>query len=109
MSKSIFEQLEKQLKQFIGEAVPNQAVYDIHAAMELAGILETKGFTFQLKDLCPKSLNETAWRAIFFKKDMAFTADDPESAVAVCKAAVDALANPLPENKENSVNHSENP
>jgi hypothetical protein len=32
MSKSILEQLEKQLTQFLGEAVPDQAVYDIHAA-----------------------------------------------------------------------------
>jgi hypothetical protein len=99
MSKSIPVQLEKQLEQFLGKAVPNQAVYDIHAAMELAGILETKGFTFKLKDLCPKSLNKTAWRAIFFKGNTTFTADDPESSVAVCKAAVDALANPLPEKK----------
>ncbi|MFO7910993.1 MAG: hypothetical protein R6V15_02410 [Desulfotignum sp.] len=102
MSKSILEQLEKQLIQFLGEAVPDQAVYDIHAAMELAWILETKGFTFQLKDLCPKSLNETAWRAIFFKENIAFTADDPEPSVALCKAAVDALANPLSEKEENN-------
>lgn len=96
MSKSILEQLEKQLEQLLGEAFPNQAVYDIHAAMELAVILETKGFTFQLKDLCPKSLNETAWRAIFFKENITSFADDPEASVAVCKAAVAALANPSP-------------
>jgi hypothetical protein len=101
MSKSILEQLEKQLKKFLGEAVPNQAVYDIHAAMELAMILETKGFTFQLKDLCPKSMDETAWRAIFFKDKVAFATDHPESSVSVCKAAVDALASSFPEKKEN--------
>ena len=93
MSKPTHEQLEKQLKQFLGEAVPKQAIDDIHAAIEIARILETKGFTFQLKDLCPKSMNETAWRATFFKDNVAFAADDPESSVAVCKAAVDAMAN----------------
>lgn len=50
MSESAIERLEKQLKQLLGESVPDQAVYNINAAMELAGILETQGFTFQLKD-----------------------------------------------------------
>lgn len=96
MSGSAVENLEEQLKQFLGESVPGQAVHNINAAMELAGILETKGFTFQLKDMCPKSLIETNWRAAFFKEDAVFSAEDPQSSVAVCMAAVDALAGPLP-------------
>ena len=91
MSESAVENLEEQLKQLLGESVPNQAVYNINAAMELAGILETKGFTFQLKDLCPKSMTETNWRATFLKEDTAFSAENPQSSVAVCMAAVDAL------------------
>jgi len=93
MSKSILERLEKQLKQTLGEAVPTNAAYDIHAALELAEILETKGFFFQLKDLFPKSPTETQWRAIFFKDDEKFSADDPQSSMAVCMAALDALTN----------------
>ena len=58
MSESAIEILEEQLKQLLGESVPDQAVYNINAAMELAGILETRGFTFQLKDMCPKSMTE---------------------------------------------------
>ena len=65
MSESVVETIEEQLKQLLGESVPDQAVYNINAAMELAGILETKGFTFQLKDMCPKSMTETNWRATF--------------------------------------------
>lgn len=98
MSESAVEYLEEQLKQLLGESVPNQAVYNINAAMELAGILETKGFTFQLKDMCPKSMIETNWRATFLKEDAIFAAENPQSAVAVCMAAVDALS-PLSENK----------
>lgn len=98
MSRSAVENLEEQLKQLLGESVPVQAVYNINAAMELAGILETKGFTFQLKDMCPKSLTETNWRATFLKEDAQFSAEDPQSAVAVCMAAVDALG-PLSGNK----------
>ncbi|WP_300464648.1 hypothetical protein [Desulfobacula sp.] len=101
MSESIPEILENQLKLYLGEAVPTHAVSDIHAALELSEILEAKGFSFQLKDLCPKSPNETQWRGIFIKDGEKFSADDPQSSVAVCKAAVDALAsqwvNGLPE------------
>ena len=96
MSGSAVENLEEQLKQFLGESVPGQAVHNINAAMELAGILETKGFTFQLKDMCPKSLIETNWRAAFSREDAVFSAEAPQSSVAVCMAAVDALASPLP-------------
>ncbi len=56
-------------------------------------ILEAQGFSFQLKDLCPKSQNETRWRAIFLKDGKKFFADDPQSSVAVCTAAVDAMNN----------------
>ena len=94
MSESIPEILEKQLKHHLGEAVPAHAVHDINAALELSEILEAKGFSFQLKDLCPKSQYETRWRAIFLKDGEKFFADDPQSSVAVCTAAVDALTHP---------------
>ncbi len=91
MSESAVGNLEDQLKQFFGESVPEQAAYNINAAMELAGILETKGFTFQLKDMCPKSMTQTNWRATFLKQDNSFSAENPQSAIAICTAAVDAL------------------
>lgn len=93
MSESIPERLEKQLKQHLGEAVPIHAAYDIHAALELSAILESKGFSFQLKDLCPKNMNETQWRAIFHKDGKKFSTDDPQSSVAICAAAIEALTN----------------
>jgi hypothetical protein len=93
MPESMPEILEKQLKQYLGEVVPYHAAYDIHAALELSEILEARGFSFQLKDLCPKSMDKTQWRAIFHKNGKKFSADDPQSAVAVCAAAVDALTN----------------
>jgi NAD(P)H-nitrite reductase large subunit len=94
MSESIPEILEKQLKHHLGEAFPTHAAYDIHAALELSEMLEARGFSFQLKDLCPKSPNETQWRAVFIKDGQKFSADDPQSSIAVCTAAVDALTNP---------------
>lgn len=95
MSESAEKNLEKQLKQFLGESLPDQAVYNINAAMALAGILEARGFTFQLKDMCPKSMTQTNWRATFIKSDSIFSAEDPQSSVAVCMAAVDALSTSL--------------
>nr|WP_321397765.1 hypothetical protein [uncultured Desulfobacter sp.] len=91
MSESAVENLEEQLKQLLGESVPDQAVYNINAAMELASTLESKGFTFQLKDMCPKSLIETNWRATFLNEGATFSAENSQSAQAVCMAAVDAL------------------
>ena len=91
MSESTVEILEEKLTQLLGESVPDQAVYNINAAMELAGILETKGFTFQLKDMCPKSLIDTNWRATFLKDGRKFSAENSQSALAVCMAAVEAL------------------
>jgi hypothetical protein len=94
MSEPILGRLEKQLKQYLGQAVPFHVAHDIHAALELANILETKGFSFQLKDLCPKSMNESLWRAIFIKDGEEFSADNPQSSVAVCTAAIGALSPP---------------
>ncbi len=92
MSEPILGRLEKQLKQYLGQAVPFHVAHDIHAALELANILEAKGFSFQLKDLCPKSMNESLWRAIFIKDGEEFSADNPQSSVAVCTAAIGALS-----------------
>ena len=93
MSESIPEKLEKELKHLLGESVPARAAYDIHAAIELAELLEPKGFTFKLKDLCSRSMTDTYWRATFYKDGEEFSTDDSEAAVALCTAAIAALSN----------------
>lgn len=92
MSESSIEHLTQTLEQLLGQPLPAQAGYNINAAMELAAILEARGFTFQLKDLCPKSMTETNWGATFLKDDAAFSAQSPQAPVAVCMAAVGALS-----------------
>ena len=91
MSESTPEKLEKKLKECLGKAVPAHAADNINAALDLAKIIEAQGFLFRLKDLCPKSMNETRWRAVFSKDGDQFSADHPRSSMAVCIAAVDAL------------------
>jgi hypothetical protein len=93
MSESIPEKLEKELKNILGEAFPANAAYDIHAAVELAGLLEKKGFFFQLKDLCARSMTDTYWRATFYKDGEEISSEDAESPVAICTAAFAALSN----------------
>ncbi|MDD9304795.1 MAG: hypothetical protein HUK40_21610 [Desulfobacter sp.] len=91
MSEVILENLEKQLNQHLGQTVPFHAAYDINPALELAGIMENKGYSFQLKDLYPKSMTNTGWQAVFSKDGQRFSAEDPASPVAVCTAAISAL------------------
>ncbi|MCK9174619.1 MAG: hypothetical protein M0O96_05005 [Desulforhopalus sp.] len=93
MSESIPERLEKELKKLLGEAVPARAAYDLHAAIELAGLLEKKGFAFQLRDLCARSKTDTYWCATFCKDGEEFSAEDAGSSVAICTAAFAALSN----------------
>lgn len=93
MSRSIENLLEEQLKKHLGEALPAHAADTINAALELSKIMETRGFSFQLKDLCPKSRNQTQWRAVFLKDGQEFSADQTHAPLAVCTAAVAALTN----------------
>ncbi len=92
MPESNLEILETQLKTLFKEEIPDKAVYDIHAAMEVAEILEAKGFSFKLKDLYPKSMTETGWQAVFSKDGVSFSAEDSQASVAVCMAAVGAVS-----------------
>ena len=91
MTTPTIEQLEQKLKQQLGESVPANAGSDINAALALAQSLETKGFSFKLKDLCPKSMTETRWRAVFSKSGKTVSADNAQSSIAVLTAAVGAL------------------
>ena len=92
MNDVIPDKLENELKRYLCGAVPPHAATDIHAALVLADILKSKGFAFHLKDLCPGSPDQTRWQAVFSKEGYEFTADHPESSVAVCTAALGALS-----------------
>lgn len=88
MSESIFERSEKQLKQLLDEAIPTHVTDYINSALELVNVMEAKGFSFQLKDTCPKSLTDSLWCANFLKDGEIFSAEYP-----LAPAAIGALAN----------------
>lgn len=94
MSTTLSDNLENELKKYLGEAVPAHAATDIHAALDLADTLKSNGFGFHLKDLCPGSPDQTRWQAVFSRNEEEFTADHPDASVAVCTAAIGALSHP---------------
>lgn len=93
MSESTPETLESQLKTLIGTECSPHPAQDVNAALQVAEQLKSKGFSFSLKDMCPKSLCETQWRAVFQKGDEEFMAENTRSEIAICAAAVKALIN----------------
>lgn len=91
MPERIIEELEKKLEDLLGSELPAHPAQNINAALQVAELLESRGFSFQLKDLCPSSMNETKWCATFIKNGTEFAAEDAQTAVAVCSAATAAL------------------
>ncbi|MFW6324439.1 MAG: hypothetical protein ACOC0U_05180 [Desulfovibrionales bacterium] len=83
--------LERRLEQLLGTDFPSNSTDTITAALELAEHVQSRGFSFQLKDLCPRSLHESAWSAVFSNGEAQFTAEDSQASIAVCTAAVKAL------------------
>ncbi|WP_031480816.1 hypothetical protein [Maridesulfovibrio frigidus] len=91
MSELTIEQLEKRLNDLLGDDVPEQATQDVNVALQVAEIVKSKGFSFQMEDLCRRSMDDCMWRVVYSKDGVEFSADDPRAAVAVCSALVKAL------------------
>lgn len=88
----MINELEEQLGKLLEGSLPQGAASEINAAMAVAGKLEQQGFQFKLKDMNPRSLHDTQWQAVFMKDDMEYVAEHPQSAIAICSAAVGALS-----------------
>lgn len=91
MSEQDIEALEHRLGELLDGDVPARPAMNINGALQLAERIQTMGFSFELKDLCARSLYDSAWRAIFAKNHARFEAQDEQAAVAVCVAALHAL------------------
>ncbi len=62
---------------------------EIHTALEAAEVLQGKGFSFQLQDMCPKDMDKNLWRARFISPDeKEISEESEEPGRAVCLAAV---------------------
>lgn len=91
MSKQTPDELETLLGQLLEAPLPGRPATNINDALQVADILEEKGFSFFLKDLRPKSFDETLWSAHFSLNEDSFTAENAEASVAICVAAAAAL------------------
>ncbi len=85
------EDLQQALGQFLGDSLPADAARDVNAALGLAEALEKRGFGFRLFDARPKDPATTLWRAVFSRHGRRFEREDPDAALAVCRAALAAL------------------
>jgi len=97
MPELSIKDIESKLHSLLGDSVPTAPASNVNEALRVADALEAKGYSFALKDLCAKSLCDTAWRASFTMDRQDVTAENPEAAVAICVAALAALENETPE------------
>lgn len=85
------EELDQRIEQLLDCTLPDRPTADINVALKVADLMESRGYNFQIQDMCPKSLHETLWKAVFASQNSEYVAEAPQSAVAICTAAVAAL------------------
>ncbi|MDD4732851.1 MAG: hypothetical protein PHX58_13050 [Desulfovibrio sp.] len=85
-------ELEQTLCHLLGGPLPEHATEHINQALQVAGLLEQRGFEFRLLDARPKDPEATLWKALFSKGDRLFQCEHSDAALAVCTAAARALA-----------------
>jgi len=65
---------------------------DINTALEVVQKMEERGFDFKLKDLRPKKIHESLWRAVLkTPSGTEFAAQDENSAIAICLAVLKTM------------------
>jgi len=85
------DSLQQALGQLLDGGLPAQATRHINDALLLANRIEAKGFGFRLSDARPKDPVSSLWKAAFSKDGRVFQQEDPDAALAVCRAALAAL------------------
>lgn len=91
MPKYSLDELDRRLGQFIDPELPVSPTSDVNVALQVANLLESKGYSFRLKDMCPTSLSDCLWRATFTNNEAEFSAENSQSAIAIGTAALAAL------------------
>lgn len=85
------DSLQQALGRLLDHGLPAQATRHINDALLLANMIEAKGFVFRLLDARPKDPVSSLWKAVFTKDDCVFQQEDPDAALAICRAALAAL------------------
>ena len=85
------EELDRTIDRFLDFDLTDRPTADIGVALRVADFMESKGYAFQLTDMCPNSLHESMWKASFKTSGAEFAAEDGSAAVAICTATAAAL------------------
>lgn len=91
MSNHALKEIDKQLGRIPDLELSVPPSSDVNEALRVVDYFESKGFSFRLKDMVPKSLSESRWRATFTHAETEFVAEDSQPAVAICIAAAAVL------------------
>ena len=91
MQQLTTHELNRRIERFLDCELPDHPTADIGCALQVADFMESKGYGFQLKDMCPHSPDQAMWKAVFIASDAEFAAEDAQGAVAICAAAAAAL------------------
>jgi len=84
-------EIDLRIAKLMGDEKARAYCADINAALTVAQKMEQRGFFFQLKDLRPKKINESLWRAALRTPSGAeFAAQDENPALAICLAVLKA-------------------
>jgi len=86
------ETLKRALENLLGAPLPGDPARHVNDALELADMLEARGYGFRLRDARPKDPHANLWKAVFTKDGGAVESEDAEAALAVCRAALAALS-----------------
>lgn len=92
VSELNMEELSKQIEERFGPDFPANPTGDVHDALVIAERLQKQGYEFAMKDMCPRSMTDSMWRAVFAKDGAECAAENPQAAVAVCLAALGAVS-----------------
>ena len=82
-------EIDSRIAELMGEKEARAYREDINAALDVAQKMEERGFDFKLKDLRPKKIHESLWRAVLkTPSGTEFVAQDENSALAICLAVL---------------------
>ena len=81
--------LDSRIAELMGEKEARAYCAHINVALDVARKMEERGFDFKLKDLRPKKINESLWRAVLkTPSGTEFAAQDENPALAICLAVL---------------------
>jgi hypothetical protein len=88
-------QLNAVMAAFMNQQPDTPFTTNISRALQVAEKLQTQGYEFKLKDLCPKNMEEDKWAAIFIDQQGTSIREEHENAAtAICRAACAIVTTP---------------